>query len=128
MRWAGPLFLLSSVALWAFIGQLAWQLAVNVVLGCMFTAQAYPHLFTRTDRWDTYVDREKVGWATPLRRRTVPLASISDVTADTETPRWATKVVLVLEDDTRHQIPTTSPVELIEVLEIRRAEACGRRT
>jgi hypothetical protein len=127
LRWVGPLYLLFTVALWVFIGELLWQVVLFVILGCMFTAQAYPRLLPKTDRWDTYVDREKVGWTRPpLRRQTVSLADITEVRSDTEDPRWASKVVLTLEDGTSREIVTASPIELIEVLEIRRVEARGR--
>ena len=128
LRWAGPLLVVLHLALWVFIGEFAWQVAFGLLMGSVFTAQAYPHLLPKTGRWDTYVSREKVGWSRFLRQHTVELADIVEVRLDAESARWATKVVLTTKGGTTHEIPTFSPADLIEVLEIRRGEAVRRST
>ena len=71
-----------------------------------------------------YVDRTQVSWIRHFRRHSVLLSDIASVSTDSKDPRWATHVILTLTDGRTRELPTTTPVRLLEVIESR-VEGCS---
>ena len=66
-----------------------------------------------------YVDRTQVSWIRHFRRHSVQLSDIASVSTDAKDPRWATHVILTLTDGSTRELPTATPVRLVEVIESR---------
>ncbi len=66
-----------------------------------------------------YVDRTQVSWVRRFRRHSVLLSDIASVSTDAKDARWATHVILTLTDGSTRELPTVTPVRLVEVMESR---------